>query len=263
MNLKYINFNIIYKKRFWIYIILLFIVINSEILYPDILVVGGYDTPAFRSFLTSSTLGHTPQVIIKWYLSIHILLLCVEDTILEVKNRSHYNIIARIGHKKYILQTIKKNVVITIIVFGSLLSVNFLLNVLLHHNATISEVWYSEALNPQNPNYTTYTNFQFTYQNITYILYIIAFLVISGLIAMLATLVSMVVKDEKIVYPLMFIVYFYFEQSNSLGIYGIMQPFTEHSFRHDFIPFLIFSCMYLSSSLVLYKVARSRYERSI
>lgn len=199
----------------------LLILINSKIQNGE-----GYSSYT-SSFLSGSTEGHLPQILLLWYLPIFLMIIVSSNYIEEKSKKYDYIIISKIGKKQYILNKFSESFFVSSIIIFVTLLMNFIM-CLIFFNTEINSKGFMETNWPENTLYSL----EQTNPYITYIIFLLVVSLIAGLYSMVCVGISLVFPDKKIVYPLTFLVWFVQVLIQNGSLMDIFQPYTEYNFEH-------------------------------
>ncbi|WP_214766115.1 MULTISPECIES: hypothetical protein [unclassified Exiguobacterium] len=180
--------------------------------------------PVFASFLTGSSIGHAPQIILLWFLPIYLLLLGGDNAIQDYKTGYRKILISKIGRKAYFAQKLFISFVTSFCTILTSLMLNLVLVHIVFWGGTLSG-GKTELKFDDNPLF----NFSIANPLTTALLYIIFFSLIAGLVGMLGTSISLFFLDKKIAYAATFFVWFLLVLKKD-SILLLLQPFTEYGF---------------------------------
>lgn len=210
--------------------------------------------PSKAAFLSGTSLGHMPQMLLVWLLPLFLLLLYDDSYIRE----------CRIGYNNIIsVRTSKKSVFFSKIITGFIagftiiffsMALNYLLSNLCFMGGT-SFRGLETAVNPSDG--ILYISLQ--HPVITYLIYIFAFSFIAGVYSVFCVSLSFVIGSYKMLYGACVVIWF-LQILSPFSITYAIQPFIEYGLDKIIPAILILLALVLLSVIVgLY--AKVKYER--
>lgn len=188
--------------------------------------------PAMASFLAGSGDSHLGQMLLIWVLPIYLMLIYSDSYIREV-SYGYNNIIFTKGKKKKI---IKDRFMVSFLIPFTVCFCSLLLNFLL---AQIIFFGGKDFLGMRVDE--SFMGLCMSYPNISYIIYMMVFCFLSGGCGVLCTGISYLIPNNKIAYPLVFVMWFV-QIISPYSITYAMQPFIEYGPNY-FVPALIINCI--------------------
>lgn len=255
MKATYYFKRIINDKVKLFFIILLFIMPMLDLILTIIQVpiTGAYPEKAdVYTFLHGSYLhNQISYPLVLYFLPIYLLAIAGEGCFEDVTTGYRNVLISKWGKKNYV----KTNIIKAFCISFSVIFISLLLNLLMAHilysgseYSEIEEVliyfkpedlYYIEAKNP------LLTNF----------IYIFPVSFLSGLLGSSGAALAMAIKNRKIVYPILFLLWFlpqFLDERMQILDYGItaaFQPFTEYSLGAKVLINIIASCVFLAITI--------------
>lgn len=233
-------FRLAQNKRTCLFVGLIFLIPMIDIvsLFIQFNHYGGV-VPEFSTFLSSSSIGHSEQIILTWFLPLIVLLLCCDQFISEYKKGYHILGITKYGRFKYYQKRLMQNMLITmVIMLGSLLL-----------NMAMGYVLFQDGVHDLSLTIETVPNnirFAWMVEN-----HVLANLLCIGLMSAMtalcagtSTVICFVFPEFKYAYILSFFTWFIFMTGHNT-IPAAVQPFTEITLTQMiegiFYPTLVFS----------------------
>ncbi|WP_042354101.1 hypothetical protein [Bacillus rubiinfantis] len=194
-------YRLIHSKKAVFMTILLFLIPAVDLL----LVSRDYDSlvPFLSTFLSSSSLGHIPQILLKWFLPVYLLILCADNYIEDYHTGFRYIIGSKQGRFRYYRNTILGNMSFSFIVIVTSLFLNMLLAYILFRNGQ-NDMGHSLEIAAGN-HLEVIT---LTYPVLTNIIYILIFGFLTSLAAGFSTVICWCFPSRKYAYPLSFIIWY-------------------------------------------------------
>lgn len=187
--------------------------------------------PMYAAFLSLYSRGHVVQSLYLWFLPMYLLLIAGEECIEDYKTGNKNILICRIGKTNYIKSRLISSFLVSAMIVGIGLFLNFLLVQLVYSHGSYLKfdgeyMVYDSRLMPE----TWLFEWSYTHPFSTNIIYIAVTMVFAGLIGMLGAMFSIVLHERRLVYALTFAVWFVpilFKNSFML----VFQPFSEYGLR--------------------------------
>ncbi|AIM15978.1 hypothetical protein HW35_06285 [Bacillus sp. X1(2014)] len=180
--------------------------------------------PAFAFFLSSSSIGHAPQILLLWFLPIYFLLLGADDAIQDYKTGYRNILISKIGKKRYFLEKLITSFSISSIAMFITLFVNFILVSIIFANGT-----FSKGLMEMELEGNKLFNFSIEHPFIAITVFSVVSCILAGLAGTLGVSASLFFLDRKYAYASSFFIWFLLVLNKQSLIY-VFQPFTEYGF---------------------------------
>ena len=185
--------------------------------------------PAYASFLSRSTHGHSTQIMLLWLLPFMVLNL-ISDRYIWEKNKGYSNIMLSRGtKKKYILSKYMASFLIPFIVFSLSLLLNFIIAQVIFrtgNNFMGIEVLF-------NIKYGKWFYLEGKYPNLIYLLYIFVTSCLAVMCGLITQSLAFISKRYTITYILGFFIWMWL-QTTPYNLTYATQPFIEYGFE-DFI----------------------------
>lgn len=248
MKASYYFKRIINDKVKLFFMILLFVIPMLDLILTFIDVpMGAYPEKAdANTFLSFASHNQISFPLMLYFLPVYLLAIAGEDCFEDITTGYRNVLISKWGKKNYV----KTNIIKAFCISFSVIFISLLLNLLMAHilysgseYSQIEEVliyfgpedlYYIEAKNP------LLTNF----------IYLFPMSFLSGLIGAAGAALSMAIKNRKIVYPLLFLLWFLpLNIDNRIADFGIMialQPFNECSLGTKVLIFVIISGIFIA-----------------
>ncbi len=189
--------------------------------------------PAFAFFLSGSSMGHAPQILLIWFLPIYFLLLGADDAIQDYKTGYRTILISKVGRKRYLLEKIITSFTISSLSMFITLFINFILVSIIFVNGT-----FSKGLMEMRIEGNKLFNFSVEHPFIAIIVFSIVSCILAGLAGSLGASTSLFFLDRKYAYASSFFIWFLLVLNKYSIIYAF-QPFTEYGFNVIFPSLLV------------------------
>jgi hypothetical protein len=180
--------------------------------------------PAFAFFLSGSSIGHAPQILLLWFLPIYFLLLGTDDAIQDFKTGYRNVLISKIGRKRYFLEKIVTSFTISSTTMFISLFINFILVSIIFFNGT-----FSKGLMEMEIGENKLFAFSVAHPFITITLFSILSCILAGLAGTLGASTSLFFLDRKYAYSAAFFIWFLLVL-NKQSLTYLFQPFSEVDF---------------------------------
>lgn len=208
--------------------------------------------PTMAAFLSGVSTGHITQMLIIWLLPI-ILLWLVGDSNIREKKCGYNNFEScRYDKIKMIYDKLIASFIVSFMLVFIPIVMNFILANIIYFRGdffkgldVMKGLGYLDSLEIRNPY-------------VTYIIYILFFSIISGLIGIFCTALSIIVPKYKVVYPMAFI-FWSFLWITEINLGSVVQPFTceiTYRLKHSIVALCIFliGIIIVSSTAFIIKV---------
>ena len=199
----------------------------------------------YATFLSAATIGHVLQILLLWFLPLYLLILTGVDSIDDYRLGYRWILTAKMGKKAYLGNKLKFSFFTAFLLLFLGLMLNFFLSLIVFRSGTYMPF--------DRGNMPDSYLFQISYAhpgaaNLIFIL-VVSFL--AGLVSSVGTMLSIVLHDKKIVFPVTFALWFgLILPKNSLML--VMQPFAEYDFD-TLVPIFLWTVgLYLIILLMLY-----------
>jgi hypothetical protein len=179
--------------------------------------------PAIAFFLAGTSEGHMMQILLYWFLPIHLLILCAESYIQDVKSGSHTIWISSMGKRAYFGNKLAVSFLVPFAVMLFALLLNLLLVSIVYAGGTESN-----GLFDMDGNHDPLFLFSQAHPILVDILFMLNVCLFTGLVGMFAMSISFVFPDRKYAYPLAFFIWFILLALPTRSVIKLMQPFTEY-----------------------------------
>ncbi|HET7627692.1 MAG TPA: hypothetical protein VFK44_04805 [Bacillales bacterium] len=190
--------------------------------------------PASAFFLSGSTIGHTAQILLLWFLPFYSLLIGAEDAIQDKKTGYRNLLISKAGRKNYVLEKLMTSFVVSFAVLFTALFVNFALCFLFFANGT-SMHGLEEIKMPDRSLFSL----SIAHPYLTVLLFSLAASLLAGCAGMLGASVSLFFADRKFAYTAAFFIWFLLVLRDP-SLMLVFQPFAEYGFD-VLVPTFLFS----------------------
>lgn len=185
--------------------------------------------PAYASFLSRSTQGHTTQIMILWLLPFFVLNLVSDRYIWESKKGYTNIMLSRGSRKKYMLSKYAASFLIPFVVFALSLLLNFVLAQIIFrdgNNFMGLEVLFDDK-------YEKWFRIEGRYPNLMYLLYVFVTAFLVGMCGLITQSLAFISKRYTITYIVGFFIWMWL-QTTPYNLTYATQPFIEYGFE-DFI----------------------------
>ena len=205
--------------------------------------------PAYASYLSGSSIGHIPQMLLIWVLPIYLMIIYSDSYIREVREGYAPTVFSRMDRKRIIKDRFKLSFILPFVASFLSLLVNFLLS----HIA----FWGGSSMNGLEMYIETQDFFAWSIQNanIAYIGYVVVYSLIAGGCGVICTGISFLFPNNKIAYALVFFLWIV-QIISPYSLTYAMQPFIEYGPEYFIPALLIFVGMVVGvySIAYIYKV---------
>ncbi|WP_368077918.1 DUF2705 family protein [Bacillus sp. NTK074B] len=181
--------------------------------------------PAFAFFLSASSIGHAPQIILFWFLPIYFLLLGSDDAIQDKKTGYRNILISKIGKRNYYLEKLGTSFIISFTVMAVSLFLNFILVSFIFRKGT-----FSKGILEMDQEAGTLMSFSADHPYSAVLLFTVITCVFAGSAGLLGASMSLFFQDAKYVYPASFFIWFLFVLRENSIVY-LFQPFAEYDWN--------------------------------
>lgn len=207
-------------------------------------------TPASAAFLSGASHGHIPQEIIIWLLPIYILFL-YGDSYTNEKKRNAFQILKiRCSQRKIYGYRLLSAFIIGFVISFIACLMNYIICIFVFHDCLLQKESAIDMI----------TILSSQYPNISYIIYIIIFSSICGLLSSSLTGLSFMITMKIPLYTISFGVW-YFQIINKYSITYLIQPFQEFGLSYMIPAGLIF--LLICIVFILLGYIRVRYDESV
>lgn len=180
--------------------------------------------PAFAFFLSSSSIGHAPQILLMWFLPIYLLLMGADDAIQDYKTGYRNILISKVGRRNYFKEKLATSFIISSFTMFISLLINFLLVSIIFANGT-----FSKGLMEMELSGNQLFTFSIAHPFIAIFLFSIISSFLAGLAGILGASTSLFFLDMKYAYAAAFFIWFLLVLNKQSLVY-LFQPFTEYGF---------------------------------
>ena len=207
--------------------------------------------PAYASFLSRSTQGHTTQIMILWLLPFFVLNLVSDRYIWESKKGYTNIMLSRGSRKKYMLSKYAASFLIPFVVFALSLLLNFVLAQIIFrdgNNFMGLEVLFDDK-------YEKWFRIEGRYPNLMYLLYVFVTAFLVGMCGLITQSLAFISKRYTITYIVGFFIWMWL-QTTPYNLTYATQPFIEYGFE-DFIKSValyVGTGLLISTVTVIFKV---------
>ena len=210
--------------------------------------------PAYVSFLSGTTHGHLPQMLLIWLLPLYILNL-YSDRYISEYNRGYINImLMKTGRLRYILTKMAASFIIPFTVMLGCLLINFgLAHIIYRGGYTFHGL---EVL-----TYSEVNTFMVTHGNLTYCIYMLMTCFTVGCCGVICQCIAMLVKKYAHTYIAGFLVWMALVIANAkFTIINLIQPFTTEEKDSAVPPLILLTVLTLSVMFITVMIKRKRDE---
>lgn len=225
MKASYYFKRIINDKIKLVFIFLLILLPMADLLSMLIHIPGGATPMApwsstFLSITSGTFLFHSLYLN---FLPLYLLIIACDDCFEDCTTKYRNVLISKWGKKNYVITNIAKSFCISFFLILFTLLLNMLMSGIIFNTATYSV--FNENLIDEDTTSLFYI--EVTHPIITNIIYIFAVSLLSGAIGAAGAALAMAIKNRKIVYPLLFLLWFLPEHTDK-SINIAIQPFCEY-----------------------------------
>ena len=263
MKASYYFKRIMNDKTKLFFIILLFTIPMLDLILTFINVpMGAYPERAdVNTFLYGSYVhNHFSYPLMLYFLPVYLLIVAGEDCFEDVTTGYRNVLISKWGKKNYV----KTNIIKAFCISFSVIFISLLLNLLMAHiiysGSEYSQI--EELLVYYEPGDLYYIEAK--YPLLTNFIYLFPISFMSGMLGSAGAALAMAIKNRKIVYPLLFLLWFILFLPRILAFDDIimlaMQPFNETSLDTKVLIFVITSCIFVAVTVAA-AVKEIRYEK--
>lgn len=224
------------------FMILLFTLPVIDLILTFIYVpMGAYPEKAdANSFLAATSVSFISHSLMLYFLPVYLLVIAGDDCFEDVLTGYRSVLISKWGKKSYVKTSIIKAFCISFsVVFISLLF-NLLMAHIIYNGSGYSQI--EELLIYYEPGDLYY--FEANNPLLTNVIYIFTTSFLSGLIGAAGAALAMANKNRKIVYPLLFLLW-YLPQCLDNSIMLALQPFNEYNLGTKVYIYIITSCIFI------------------
>ncbi len=197
--------------------------------------------PQFSTFLAAQQernfIFHT---ILMWFLPLYLLVIVGDEGTEDYKTGYRNILIERIGKKKYLLDKMVFSFCFCFVMFFAAMLLNYIV---------VNVVCYGGKSMIIDPTDSPW-NFLYTWGSQHPMVTNIGFMAVTsffaGLSGSLGSMLSLTLHDRRIVYPLAFLLWFFYDLFTKTSLFYLFQPFTEYGFE-TLIPLFV-------NTLLLYVV---------
>ncbi|RLQ94883.1 DUF2705 family protein [Falsibacillus albus] len=202
--------------------------------------------PAFAFFLSGSSIGHAPQILLFWFLPIFLLLLGADDAIQDRQTGYRNILISKVGRKRYFSEKLTTSFILSAGAMGASLLLNFLLTAIIFAGGT-----FSKGLLDINDSGNTLFELSIGHPYAAIACFAVLVCIIAGLIGMVGASASLFFGDKKYAYTAAFFIWFLLVLKKN-SIMFLFQPFAEYGF-HVLIPILMLAVfVFVTIPLLVY-----------
>lgn len=189
--------------------------------------------PTYAAFLTGSSEGHIPQMLLIWILPLYLMIIYSDSYIQERKAGYNNILFSKVTREKLVSSRFAVSFLMPFIISFVSLTINFVLSNIIFHGGTDmmgAEYTLASDLKP-------FLLFCYEHPNLIYCVYIFVYSIIAGGCGIMCTGLSFIAPNYKLAYPLAFFLWLVQTMSHYSLTYA-MQPFIEYGPEY-FIPALI------------------------
>lgn len=200
---------------------------------------------AFATFLSAATIGHVTQILLLWFLPLYLLILTGIDSVEDAKTGYRSILIAKTGKQTYLRTKLKFSFLTSFLILFLGLSLNFIICQIVFRKGTY--IPFDEGSMPDSLLF----HMSFAHPELANLAFILVVALLAGLISMVGTMLSIVARDKRIVFPVVFALWFGpILPKNSLML--VTQPFAEYDFNVLVPIFLWVAGLYIILTALLY-----------
>ena len=210
--------------------------------------------PAFVSFLSGTTHGHLPQMLLIWLLPLYILNL-YSDRYISEYNRGYVNVMfMRTGRLRYILTKMVSSFIIPFTVMLGCLLINFgLAHIIYMGGYTFHGLECVTGIKA--------LEFMTSHGNLTYCIYMLFTSFAAGCCGVICQCIAMLVKKYAHTYIAGFLVWMALVISNArFTVISLIQPFTADETDEAVPPLILLTVLTLSVMFITVMIKRKRDE---
>lgn len=263
MYIKSELFKIMKSKKSIFFIILIFLIPFIDLIsnmgiyreywtnkyaYPDGLASGMIMHPVVGSFLTGSGQGHISQMLLVWMMPIYLMIIYSDSYIREVRYGYNNIIFSKTDRKTIIRQKYILSFLVPFLISLVSLIVNFILAQIIFHGGTEN----IEYLSPES------VKVYLINPNITYLVYILIYSLVSGGCGILCSGISFLIPDNKIAYPSAFLLWTV-QIISPYSLTYVVQPFIEYGLNYTVPAIVIFVAVVMCILIISYRY-KVRYD---
>lgn len=210
--------------------------------------------PDYCSFLSCNTVGvrHALQSIYLWLLPLYLLFIFSNDCIWDFES-GYINVLqSKMSKKTYIIKNMRKSFWgASGIVFGGLI-----LNLI-----TVHIIFYGATGDKYGEDFTTdaFGMFEMDHRLITNIIFILICSVVAGIVSMAGTMLSITVKNIKIVYSCIFVLWLLLVLKRK-SIVLLFQPYSEY-YLDTLVPLLVEVILLFGMISLICYLKETRFEK--
>lgn len=248
MKLSYYIKRIINHKVKILFILFLFALPIFDLIFTFIYVpVGATPERAdFNSFLAATSTAGLFHSLMLHFLPVFLLIIAGEDCFEDATTGYRNILISKWGKKNYIKTYILKAFCISFFVVFLSLMLNLLMAHIIYNGALYSRF---DELLIMNQEQSSLMYNEVTHPLITNICYIFITAILSGVIGAAGAALAMAIKNRKIVYPLLFLLW-YMLTSLDKSIMLALQPFCEYGLDTKIPIYLISVCVFTAVTII-------------
>lgn len=208
--------------------------------------MGAYPNAAdYNLFLTGNSSSFIFISLMLNFLPVYLLFISGDDCFEDVSTGYRNLLISKWGKKNYMRTNIIKAFCISFFIIFTSLMLNLLMAHIIYNGAVYSQL--DEMLIYYEPGDLYYI--EATHPLLTNIIYIFTTSFLAGLIGAAGAALAMAIKNRKIVYPLLFLLW-YLPQSLDNSIMLALQPFCEYGLDTKAPIYIITSCIFIAVTVV-------------
>ena len=247
MKTSYYFKRIINDKVKMLFMIILVVLPILDLIFTFIYVpMGAYPEKAdANTFLTAGSASFVFISLMIYFLPVYLLIIAGDDCFEDALTGYRSVLISKWGKKSYVKTNIVKAFCISFSVILFSLVLNLLMAHIIYSGSQYSQfdelliyydqssLFYIEANNPL----------------LTNVCYIFTTSLLAGLIGAAGAALAMAIKNRKIVYPLLFLLW-YLPQQLDNSVLLALQPFNEYELDTKIPIYIITSCIFIATTIV-------------
>lgn len=182
-------------------------------------------SPCFAGFISSSNIGHLPQILLTWMLPIYPLFLYADSFALQ-KQCGYYNILLlKAERKRVVFSRFATAFLVPFIIMVVVLFLNFgAANIIFQGGESFA----GTERTLTEDSIMNFQRFSLLHPYIVYVIYIFVFSAVMGLYGIFCAGVTFIIPKYIVVYPVIFCVWFLM-MTMPYSIFSIMQSFAGYS----------------------------------
>lgn len=205
--------------------------------------------PAIASFLSGTSQGHIPQMLLIWVLPLYLMIIYSDSYIQERKVGYNVIIFSQVSRKKIVTTRLSISFLVPFIISFVSMLLNFLLaNIVFMGGEDLHGAQFMLGTGDMD----SFRELCYNHLNLTYCIYIVVYSIIAGGVGLLCTCISFLIPQYKIAYPVAFLVW----MGQVIAPYSItfaIQPFIEYGPEYFIPAIMIFLAILLCTMIIAIK----------